>query len=185
MDDVKNIEQETTEVTEEVVETTAETQEPETVQAQAAGTPEEVVELEDQHVTIDNVAPGQSITAEDEQKEESVEELKAKIALHEARIAELEEIESKWVAAQEAEAQALIAAKKEKLSNFAKNSGLDITAEEVASAIESMNYEQLVSLVLNAGEEEAEVEPENVTAEEVVNPLVRDNPVGSWLYQKQ
>lgn len=171
---------ETGEVIAESAETASESEESaETVQAQAAGTADIVEDLADQHITIDNVSPEQPISAEVDA--DAVEKLKA-------RIAELELIEQKWLASEEAARAAVIAAKKEKLTNYAKASGLDLSAENVASAVEAMDYEKLVSLVLEAQvtEPEDDKETAQVTAShDVVNPLTSDMKlVGNWLFQK-
>lgn len=162
------------EIIAESAQTTPEVQEPaDTVQAQAVGTKAPVDELAQQTITIDNVSPQQPITTAE------VDELKA-------RIAELEQIEAKWLASEEAVRVAEVSAKKEKLTNYAKTSGLDLKAEIVASAVEAMDYEKLVSLVLEAQKTEPEVEKEQVTASDnTINPLTSDMKLsGNWLFEK-
>lgn len=123
--------------------------------------------------------------AQEEAVVASVEDLEAKIATQAARIAELEEIEAKWLAAQEAEKQAAIASKRSKMIDYAKASGLDTESEVVTSALENLDYERLMTLVLEAGKEEEEEQPAITIAETVVNPLVEDMKLsGHWLFEK-
>lgn len=162
------------------------------VEAKVEAEVEETVDKTvDEAEVKDEVAP-ESAQAEEEAADEKPEteetpDLEAKLAEQAKRIAELEEIEAKWLAAQEADEQAKVAAKKEKVAEFAKNSGLDLEAEAVVAAIDAMDYESLVSMVIdNQSAQGAEVETDTKVAETVVNKLAEDMKTSStsWLYQK-
>lgn len=150
----------------------------ETVEVAEVETPEVEVEVAETVETTEQAAQEEAVVA-------SVEELEAKIAEQAARIVELEEIEAKWLSAQEAEKQAAIASKRNKMLDYAKTAGLNTESEVVASALESLDYERLMTLVLEAGSDAEDDEPTVTIAETVVNPLVEDMKLsGHWLFEK-
>ena len=185
----KNLDKVEAEVVEEVkAEATEELQAEavETVEAEA----EETKLEETEHVETVETAEAAEKTEEqaaetleaEAETETPVNELETKLAEQAKRIAELEEIEAKWLTSQEEQKQAQAAQKKNKLAEYAKTSGLDLEAEAVMAALEALDYERLVSLVLEA---QVTDEEQVVTAsEKVTNPMVGDMKLTNWLFSK-
>lgn len=106
--------------------------------------------------TVDEEAP--VATAEEDEKDRVIAELKT-------RIAELEVIEVKYNEIMKAEAAKALAEKQNKARAFAEKQGLDVSREDVANAIAELNYEAIANLSMEqaevaVAEQEEEKEPE-------------------------
>lgn len=106
--------------------------------------------------TVDEEAP--VATAEEDEKDRVIAELKT-------RIAELEVIEVKFNEIMKAEAAKALAEKQNKARAFAEKQGLDVSREDVANAIAELNYEAIANLSMEqaevaVAEQEEEKEPE-------------------------
>jgi hypothetical protein len=133
----------------------------ETEQTYDAGCPEydipPTVRTEVRETVIETVDDTNNAVAEEDEKDRTIAELKN-------RIAELEEIESKYNAILKAEAEKALAEKQNRAKSFAEKLGLDVNAENVATAISEMNYETLANLSMEQEKVTmAEQEAENET----------------------
>lgn len=85
---------------------------------------------------------------------ETMEEAEALIAELDTKIAELEEVKSKYDAIMQAEEEKALAEKKSKARAFAEKQGLDVTDVAVAEAIDGLDYAKIAELTMAQVQEE-------------------------------
>lgn len=89
---------------------------------------------------------------------ETMEDAGTLIAELDAKVAELEEIKSKYDAIMQAEEAKALAEKQEKAKAFAEKQGLDVTETAVAEAIKNLDYAKIAELTMAQVQEETPVE---------------------------
>ena len=117
---------------------------------------------------------------------ETMNDAEALVAELDAKIAELEEIKSKYDAIVVAEQEKAMAEKREKAKAFAEKQGLDVNETAVAEAIENLDYAKIAELTMAQAQEEepAKEEQPAITLASFVELDISEDKYGGLLSRR-
>jgi hypothetical protein len=117
---------------------------------------------------------------------ETMNDAEALVAELDAKIAELEEVKSKYDAIMQAEADKAMAEKREKAKAFAEKQGLDVNETAVAEAIENLDYMKIAELTMAQAQEEepAQEEKPAITLASFVELDISEDKYGGLLSRR-
>ena len=117
---------------------------------------------------------------------ESMDDAEALVAELDAKIAELEEVKSKYDAMIAEEQEKALAEKREKAKAFAEKQGLDVKEAAVAEAIENLDYTKIAELTMAQAQEEepAKEEQPAITLASFVELDISEDKYGGLLSRR-
>ena len=117
---------------------------------------------------------------------ETMSEAESLVAELDAKIAELEEVKSKYDAIMQAEADKAMAEKREKAKAFAEKQGLDVNETAVAEAIENLDYTKIAELTMAQAQDEepAKKEQPAITLASFVELDISEDKYGGLLSRR-
>jgi hypothetical protein len=126
-----------------------------------------------EHTVVETVDPepaaaqGPVIAEQEDDRDQIIAQLKARVAELEIAEAELNQIK-------EAQAMAELQAKQEKAKAFASKQGLDVEDEAVANAIASLDYEAIANMAMTISEEKQNNEKNEISMASYVDMEIQE-----------